>query len=211
MADVASAAKDDAKPRSRVCRSERRALAASEQRRRDADAANLSQVAKTPPARALSPRLSPSPAEPPSESPPRSRSEVRLVSDGLLARARGRPRVRGRQLSLPLAKRTTVVEWPRPKKNIVSRDFLGALYRGRGAHVCKPLYRPDICGYAVTGVAGWCPPQNQTRVIHSAFAGLSPAQPPWVHWRAIAAARALHAGGVPGEVPAMVAPFGNSR
>ena len=44
---------------------------------------------------------------------------------------------------------------------------------------------------------GVVPPQRQTRVFHSAFAGLSPAQPPWVHWRAIAAARALHAGGVP--------------
>ena len=98
MADVAPAAKNDAKPRSRVCRSERRALAASEQRRRDADAEMLAFVAKTPPARAPSALFSPSPAEPPSESAPRSRSEVRLVSDGLPSRERARPRVRGPQL-----------------------------------------------------------------------------------------------------------------
>ena len=182
--------KTNAKPWSRVCRSERGALAASEQRWRHADAAKLTRVAKIPPVRAPSELFSPSTAEPPSEAPPRSRSEVRLVSDGMPARARARPRVRGPQLRLPSAKRTTVIELPRPKKNIVSGDFLGALYRGRGAHLCKPLYLPVICGCAVTGVAGWCPPQRQKRVFRAALAGLSPAQPPWVHWRSTAAARA---------------------
>ena len=54
MADVAPAAKNDAKPWSRVCRSERRVLAASEQRRRHADAAKLTRVAKISHVRARS-------------------------------------------------------------------------------------------------------------------------------------------------------------
>jgi len=48
LADVAPAAENDVKPRSRVCRSERRALAASEQRRCDADTARLERVARCP-------------------------------------------------------------------------------------------------------------------------------------------------------------------
>ena len=65
---------------SRLRRLNRRALAASEQRRREADTARLERVAKIPPPGAMSARFSPFRAGSPPEPLPRSRSEARPFS-----------------------------------------------------------------------------------------------------------------------------------
>jgi hypothetical protein len=82
-----------------LCRLDRRALAASDQRRREADTARLERVAKEPPPGALSARFSPFHAESHAECPPRSRSAARPCSARVPARTRappecGAPRIR---------------------------------------------------------------------------------------------------------------------
>jgi hypothetical protein len=84
---VAPAAENDVKPRSRVCRSEARELAASEQRRRDAGTARLEHIANLLLRGAPSARSSPFRAGSPPEPPPRSTPAPRPISTSRPARA----------------------------------------------------------------------------------------------------------------------------